>query len=70
MSSELKVAVYLTTIDWEAVCVCLKSHVDKGTVDGKVLWGIGAKRVTYIQSVIERQLAKCSAPPKQGVKND
>ena len=56
MNEDKIIAVYLCALDWEAVKLCLKSHIDKATCDGKTLWNIGADRAKYIIRHIDERL--------------
>jgi hypothetical protein len=56
MSDERKIAVYLSRLDWQAVDLCLKHHIDSITIDGKTLWRIGWQRTAYIRECISKKL--------------
>jgi len=53
MSDDKKTAVYLSTIDWKAVVLCLKSHAGRMAPD--VVSKIGQHRLEYIcEKIIEK----------------
>lgn len=57
--SERKIAVYLTTLDWQAVQRLLLAHIETCPSLGKPVWLTGRDRIKFIHdqigAVLERQ---------------